>query len=264
MKFAVVDGQRIQAEPSHSGFCPCCNYAMTAKCGEVKVWHWAHRANRLCDPWWENETEWHRAWKGLFPENWQEVVHHADDGEKHIADVKTDAGWVIELQHSYIKPDERRSRDVFYQKLVWVVDGKRRKTDEKQFAVVWEKSTQVGPQPHIRKTAIGNCSLLREWAESRGLIFIDFGGQNLWWVFAKSEDESVYIAPLARSVFVHIYLNGATGEARKFERLVSELDGFVLKYEADCRAQEKRMNAGIPLSRFQQAVVRNRSARRRF
>jgi hypothetical protein len=29
---------------------------MTPKCGQLKVWHWAHRSTRSCDPWWENET----------------------------------------------------------------------------------------------------------------------------------------------------------------------------------------------------------------
>ena len=48
------------------------------------------KGRRFCDPWWENETEWHRAWKDQFPADWQEIVHHAEDGEKHIADVKTD------------------------------------------------------------------------------------------------------------------------------------------------------------------------------
>ena len=47
-------------------------------------------------------------------------MHRADDGEKHIADVKTDQDCVIEFQHTYIKPDERRSREEFYKNIVWV------------------------------------------------------------------------------------------------------------------------------------------------
>jgi competence protein CoiA len=77
---------------------------MVAKCGEVRAPHWAHRSRRECDHWWEPETEWHRAWKNAFPEEWQEIVHWAEDGEKHIADVKTGRGWVIEFQHSYFAP----------------------------------------------------------------------------------------------------------------------------------------------------------------
>ena len=111
MKFALVNDQRHEAAPGLSGRCMSCDQAMVAKCGNVKVWHWAHKGRRTCDLWWENETEWHRTWKGRFPENWQEVVHKDDAGEKHIADVKTDQGWVIEFQHSHIKPEERHSRD---------------------------------------------------------------------------------------------------------------------------------------------------------
>jgi competence protein CoiA len=47
--------------------------------------------------------------------------------KKHIADVRTIGGWVIEFQHSTLNPDERRSREKFYQRLIWVVDGTKRK-----------------------------------------------------------------------------------------------------------------------------------------
>jgi len=60
-------------------------------------------------------------------------VHFDEKGEKHIADVKTKNGWVLEFQHSYIKPEERNYRNAFYSKLVWIIDGLRRKTDRIQF-----------------------------------------------------------------------------------------------------------------------------------
>src|SRR5215469_8979083 len=129
MKFACVNGQRQEAQPNLLGKCPACGQPMVARCGEARVWHWAHKGHRDCDPWWENETEWHRAWKDQFPADWQEIVHNAEDDERHIADVKTQNGWVIEFQQSRISPDERRSREAFYQSLVWVVDGLRLKRD---------------------------------------------------------------------------------------------------------------------------------------
>ena len=93
-----------------------------AKCGDIRVRHWAHKGHLVCDPWWENETKWHRDWKDHFPTNWQEVVHRAADGERHIADVTTGEGWVIEFQHSYLRPEERRSRDAFYPKLIGLAE----------------------------------------------------------------------------------------------------------------------------------------------
>jgi hypothetical protein len=77
----------------------------------------ALRRSRL-DPWWEPEAEWHWAWKNEFPVDWQEVIHLASNGEKHVADVKTQVGTVIEFQHSFLKPEERISREVFYRKMV--------------------------------------------------------------------------------------------------------------------------------------------------
>lgn len=59
MKFVLVNDQRHEAAPGLSGRCLSCDQAMVSKCGNVKVWHWAHKGRRMCDLWWENETEWH-------------------------------------------------------------------------------------------------------------------------------------------------------------------------------------------------------------
>jgi len=133
MKYALVNEQRQEAQPGLSGNCPFCGDLMVAKCGEIKIWHWAHREELRCDSWKENETEWHRSWKGQFPNDWQERIHTSESGEKHIADVKTIKSWVIEFQHSHLNPVERRARNDFYKKLVWVVDGPRRKRDKQKF-----------------------------------------------------------------------------------------------------------------------------------
>jgi hypothetical protein len=113
MKFAVVEGKRREAEPGLSGKCQGCGNAMIAKCGQHRVRHWAHRGTRNCNSWWEPETEWHRAWKNHFPEDWQEVDHQSEGGEKHRADVKTESGVVLEFQHSLLRQDEREARETF-------------------------------------------------------------------------------------------------------------------------------------------------------
>jgi competence protein CoiA len=133
MKFALQADQRIEATPKALGACPCCGTEMIAKCGNRKVWHWAHKTKQTCDHWWESETQWHRDWKNRFPVEWQEVIHKADDGEKHIADVKTPYGLVIEFQHSAISPDEILSRTNFYERIIWIVDGRRLKNDFERF-----------------------------------------------------------------------------------------------------------------------------------
>ncbi|MGJ8530101.1 competence protein CoiA [Maritalea sp.] len=126
MKFALVNDIRQDPLPKLKGICANCGSEMVSKCGRVKVWHWAHKGREHCDPWWENETQWHRDWKNQFPTEWQEVSHiDPVTGEKHIADVKTPHGLAIEFQHSPIKAEERQSREKFYGDLIWIVDGLR-------------------------------------------------------------------------------------------------------------------------------------------
>lgn len=101
-----------------------CGAPALAKCGPKVMHHWAHAGRRNCDPWWENETEWHRSWKNLFPPECREVCHMASDGEIHRADIKTPGGLYIEVQHSAMSEVERTSREKFYKNLVWVVDAR--------------------------------------------------------------------------------------------------------------------------------------------
>ena len=257
MKFALVNGQREEAQPHQSGECPGCGCLMVARCGEIRVRHWAHQGNRLCDPWWENETEWHRAWKDQFPADWQEIVHYAEGGERHIADVKTQNGWAIEFQHSFLKPEERRSRDSFYQKLIWVVDGTRRKGDIEQFGNAWRDGIPVGANPNLRKTFSDSCLLLREWADSHSPIFIDLGQAHvLWWVLAKAIDGSAYITPYSRSKFIESHRSPGTEIAAiEFDQFVTDIPKLVADYESWIATQRIQSIQRYP-------ILRNRSRRR--
>jgi competence protein CoiA len=245
MKFAIVNGQRQEAQPGLPAECPGCGKPMVAKCGEVKVRHWAHKGRRDCDPWWENETEWHRAWKDQFPPDWQEIVHLAEDGERHIADVKTHDGWVIEFQHSHITPEERRSRDAFYPKLIWVVDGTRRKRDRTQFLRVWQEGAPIGRTGLVRSIFLDDCGLLREWAGSRSHIFFDIGEvESFWWLCANSPNGSAYVAQFPRTDFIAWHRLTGTDVARQFDALVNDIPTLIEDYESHRRAQQPR---GAPL-----------------
>jgi competence protein CoiA len=232
MKFSLVDGQRQEAHPGLLGKCPACDHPMIAKCGKQRVWHWAHQSGRLCDPWWENEGEWHRAWKAEFPDAWQEVVHVANDGTKHIADIKTEHGWVIELQHSRISPEERRTRDAFYRELVWVVDGTGRKRDAGQLARAWNNGMPLSNAFPVRRLYADDCVLLREWTDSQAPIFIDLGdGEWLWWILPGRFNGCVYVAQFPRAVFIHIHRSGVVQVGLDFAGLVRELSGLVARFE---------------------------------
>ncbi len=233
MKFALVNGQREEAQPNLSGKCPGCLSPMVARCGDIRHRHWAHPARHLCDPWWENETVWHRNWKNRFPDDWQEIAHDADDGERHIADVKTGDGWVIEFQHSGIEPEERQSREAFYRSLIWVVDGKRRTRDEAQFLGAWGAGESRIPGTSKRRIRSPNGALLRDWAGSRAHVFFDFGDEQvLWWLWRESDDIRAYVQPLSRAQFVRIHLERCTHGPSEFDSLVQNFSAFIAHYES--------------------------------
>lgn len=126
MQYSNVNGQKTLPFPKGKGNCDVCGSDTIAKCGEKVMWHWAHKSKMECDPWWENETEWHREWKEKFPENFREIVHRCEvTGEKHRADIKSDKGIILEIQNSPISFEEMRSREGFYKNLIWIVNGKK-------------------------------------------------------------------------------------------------------------------------------------------
>lgn len=123
MIFTMVDGKRITATPKARAVCPSCGQVVVAKCGRIKVWHWAHVTND-CDPWSERLTQWHFDWQNQFPIEWQEV-NITRGSERHRADICTPSGIVIEFQHSSISPDDIRLREKFYGLLMrWIFDAR--------------------------------------------------------------------------------------------------------------------------------------------
>jgi len=140
MQFACnINRERIK--PSYSGergICPICDSELIGKCGEILVWHWQHSQRSDCDSWKENETEWHRNWKALFPEDWREVIIE-QDGQKHRADVQTNKGIVIEFQNSSIPRATIQARENFYNKMIWVINAESFKSNFRYFSVVKAK-----------------------------------------------------------------------------------------------------------------------------
>lgn len=126
MEFAIVHGQRTPAQPTITGSCEHCGRRMTAKCGRKIIWHWAHAGKKYCDPWWENETAWHREWKSYFSEDWREQRRFdCENNEWQIADVLSGDGTVVEFQNSPMPLDELQSREKFYKKMIWIVNGEK-------------------------------------------------------------------------------------------------------------------------------------------
>lgn len=118
MKFAILNEERIEASPNIKGAkCEICNSEVIPKCGEIKIWHFAHITNIDCDSWYEPESEWHLNWKNQFPKEQQEVVMG-----KHRADIKNIKG-IIELQNSSISAESINEREEYYKQMIWLLNA---------------------------------------------------------------------------------------------------------------------------------------------
>lgn len=206
MRHAYVDGVRAAPEPRLRGICQSCSSAAVAKCGKFVGWHWAHKSRTHCDPWWENETEWHVTWKNRFPNSWQEVVLEAIGGERHIADVRTPDGVVIEFQRSTIRPEEVQAREAFYQRMVWVVDGTKNESDPTYFGM----SVTAADERGFRGVHwMGRGKIFHRWMSQKP-VFIDFGVQGFWRVctFDPVTKRGVVLG-VDRATFAQHIANGA-------------------------------------------------------
>ncbi|OCX22857.1 hypothetical protein QV13_05280 [Mesorhizobium hungaricum] len=174
MRYALIDNHRREAAPGLSGIYCGCGQTMIAKCGSQRIHHWAHKGVRSCDPWWEPETAWHRSWKQQYHTSWQEVIV-IEGGQKHIADVRTNAGLVLEFQHSHISPVERQSREAFYGNMIWIVDGTRLKRDLPRFAD-HRRAFGTTPWRGLFTTPFPDEYFPRDWLDSTVPVFFDFAG----------------------------------------------------------------------------------------
>lgn len=208
MRFALLNGQRVEATPGALGVCPGCNTDMIARCGTKKVWHWAHKGRRHCDHWWENETEWHRDWKNRFVTDWQEVPARDETGELHIADIKTSYGLVIEFQHSAIKPDEVKKRTNFYGQVIWIIDGTRRPSDMIQYErMLSENRRERFDGVDIYTVYCEETRLLKEWGSMGKIVGFDFGGENLC-LLTAAQGRSRYLFDFSKEEFAKLINEG--------------------------------------------------------
>jgi hypothetical protein len=147
--------------------------------------------------------------------------------------VKTAQDWVIEFQHSFLKPEERRSREAFYPKLMWVVDGTRRKRDSPQLVNALKDGVGVPARDSaVRKVFVDDCGLLREWAGSNVLVFFDLGDAEVLWWFFKSTKGLPYVVPYKRAQFIEGHRSTSTDVARQFVHDLAELPKAVSDYES--------------------------------
>ena len=229
MKFAIVESNKVEPFKGLRGACPNCGEELISKCGEIKVHHWAHKNKLICDSWWENETEWHRNWKNQFPLKWQEVIHTDKTGERHIADVKTDEEWVLEFQHSKIKIEELISRNEFYSKIVWIVDGLRLANDRVKFFELLNSRRPImygNTIPIYEIGTPGKSRILRDWSGLNIPVFLDFHETNsrIWLILPRNSKDIVYTIQYSGTEFIRL------NNQSQFNQMVYEIIPQISNY----------------------------------
>jgi competence protein CoiA len=215
MKYALVSGQRVEAYTRGRGTCRVCSGEVIAKCGTHRVHHWAHQGIWDCDSWAEKETEWHRAWKNKFPAEWQEFIQHdGQSGERHIADVRTPHGLVIEFQNSHLDPLERAARERFYRNMVWFVNGARLQRDYPRFDKGKDNLRRTAAQGYFLLAFPDEC-FPAMWLDSSVPVIFDFRGvdesqppdvyrDTLWCLLPGRAEGSAVVVGMSREQFVNV------------------------------------------------------------
>lgn len=186
------------ALPNTKGKCPLCQKEVFSKCGEIKLWHWAHKKGENCDNWYEPETEWHKNWKYIFGKEYSEITI-TKDGIKHRADIQTKDNVIIELQNSPLqKPIIRRRENFYGEKMIWIINGMGFKDNfrihPEPFPGENYSPTEYGFVDKTTGEVIDQKSLPKKddrffweyprssWNDVQRNVFIDFGDGNLFWV----------------------------------------------------------------------------------
>jgi len=219
MKFALIGNTKTIAYKGAKGICPNCGSEVIAKCGDLKQQHWAHKAISNCDPWWENETEWHRNWKNNFPIAWQEIIKYdSQTGEKHIADICTNEGLIVEFQHSHLDSIERLKRESFYKPMIWIVDGTRLKRDYLRFLSASEYFHRTNMRGVFHVISPDKV-FPKDWLKSKVPVIFDYKGslplndpkdtrRYLYCMLPQIKQNEVTIGVLTREFCINDILKG--------------------------------------------------------
>jgi hypothetical protein len=132
--------------------------------------------------------------------------------------VKTPHGRIVEFQHSYLKPNERRTREAFYKSIIWVVDGLRLKRSKQSF---YRSLTERVP-PNVPQSQFSlmthECELFRTWAKSSVGVYFDFGEAEedirrfgigvLWRLSPNTRDGFAILNAVSITAFIDALLKG--------------------------------------------------------
>ena len=110
--------------------CKVCKNLMIAKKGDILVHHFSHKSDiSNCIMNSINKGEWHKMWQNFcIPEN-TEVIKNKDENT-FIADIyNPNSTYTIELQDSYLEKSKIKDRELFYDKMMWIINLRNKNID---------------------------------------------------------------------------------------------------------------------------------------
>lgn len=118
--------ERVRARPGVQAICPGCQKEVIPRCGDFKIWHWAHKAG-LCRYDSEPYTPWHLEWQERALNAGMEIEKIFDSSQRYRADIyDPKRNMVTEVQHSPITTETIIDRCLFYDfkdiKIRWIFD----------------------------------------------------------------------------------------------------------------------------------------------
>lgn len=205
-RYAIVDGIKTDirdAKRCQHGICPMCGDELIARKGEVRAHHWWHVRGK-CDDWYQPKGPWHIYWQSKFPVEMQEVpVSRSTEGGlvKHIADIRTGSGLVIEVQYSAIMPAVVKERELFYGKMLWLIS----KTRFPRFAEVsskWGRSYRCGEFDVCGLDGKHQQCFPCAWEKSDKFLWLDCHGSE---EHPESDEDLVCVVPRAQEDAFRLY-----------------------------------------------------------
>jgi len=218
MKYALINNRKVHinnAERGAIGYdCWFSQYSVKACKGHyMQYWKYVDEKPILPEGY-ENETDWHVAWKDSLRDEYVEVI--CGENNEHRADIKT-PDFVIEIQKSPISYDAAKERSFFYSKLnkdtrmVWIVNVyssclKRYINTLKQgnrLLINWKyKKKWVVDISGLKSTHV----YLDLSPKAENMLRIWKHDDNLYGKWESKKDFfNTYIAPYSDSTYEHFY-----------------------------------------------------------
>jgi len=190
-------GNKIKVKPNTYGTCPVCDRLLMSRCGDVKIWHWAHKGTNNCI--YKPETLWHLNWKELAYDLEHLIEFKINE---HIADIITNEYRVIELQHSPISKENLLNRCYNAQKeglkIDWIFDlseqykGGRLKMKEKNY-ITTEEIIETTYEFRVGKSRQSLSYLFNNNLETKfGNVWFDLGIHDRLFFVREMDKKSGY------------------------------------------------------------------------